>query len=374
MKFIAIQSNIKEAISVIERAVAENANLPILKNVLIRAADGVVSFIATNLEIATTFRVSAKIIEDGTITVPVGLLSNIISNIKSDRLNFETKGTVLDITTDNYNATVQGSAADDFPPTPKIKNPENYIEIKGVFLKDAIHQASAAAQASDLRPELNSILYDFSIETMKLAATDGFRLAEKTIAASAFTVKSSTGEAEPFRMLVPLKTNFELLRIVKDEEMVRIHFDDNQVLFTTEHAELISRLIEGNFPDYTQIIPKKLVTEIVVETDEFSNGIKLASVFGQKNGEIEIKIQPSKKVIEIVSADMALGQNAYILPAKIKGEAMDVVFNWRYLSDPIKIINAKEVQLGFQEEANPAIIRPASDGSYFYIIKPILKA
>ena len=175
-------------------------------------------------------------------------------------------------------------------------------------------------------------------------------------------------------MLVPLKTNFELLRIAKDDDLIRIYFDENQVLFTTEHAELISRLIEGNFPDYTQIVPKKLVTEIVVETDEFSNGIKLASVFGQKNGEIEIKIQPNKKVIEIVSADSALGENAYILPAKIKGEAMDVVFNWRYLADPLKVINAKEVQLGFQEEANPAIIRPASDGSYFYIIKPILKA
>src|SRR5271170_6921329 len=119
MKFIAIQSNIKEAISVIERAVTENANLPILKNVLIRAADGIVSFIATNLEIATTFRVSAKIIEDGDITVPVNLLSSIIGNIKSDRLNFETKGVTLEIKTDNYNATVQGSAVDDFPPTPR---------------------------------------------------------------------------------------------------------------------------------------------------------------------------------------------------------------------------------------------------------------
>ena len=104
------------------------------------------------------------------------------------------------------------------------------------------------------------------------------------------------------------------------------------------------------------------------------NGIKLAAVFGQKNGEVEIKVHPSKKAMEIISADQSLGENAYLLPAKIKGEAMEVVFNWRYLAEPLKVIKTEEVLLGFQEEANPAAIRPAADGSYFYIIKPILKA
>ena len=116
MKFVAIQSNIQEAIAVIDRAVGASANLPILKNILIKAENNLVSFIATNLEIATTFRASGKIIEDGLITVPMGLFSSIIGNIKSDRLNFEAKGNMLEIKTDNYNATVQGLAASDFPP------------------------------------------------------------------------------------------------------------------------------------------------------------------------------------------------------------------------------------------------------------------
>lgn len=370
MKFIAIQSNIQEAISIIDRAVGMNANLPILKNILIRAENNLVTFMATNLEIATTFRVSGKIIENGSITVPMNLFSSIIGNIKSDRLNFEAKGNILEIKTDNYNATIQGLPVDDFPPIPKIKNPESYIDIKAVFLKEAIQQVNAAAQTSDLRPELNSILFNFPLETLKLAATDGFRLAEKTIPASNFTAKKQ----EPFTMLVPLGTAHEISRITKDDEIIRIHFDDNQVLFKTERAELISRLIEGNFPDYTQIIPKKLITEIVVNTQELANGVKLAAVFGQKNGEVELKIHPTKKAVEIVSADQALGENSFMLPAKIKGDAMEVIFNWRYLFEPLKVIKNEEVLLGFQEEANPAIIRPAADGSYFYIIKPILKA
>jgi DNA polymerase-3 subunit beta len=370
MKFIAIQSNIKEAISTVAAATGENTNLPILKNVLIKAANGIVDFIATNLEIGTTYHITGKVLEEGSLTVPISLLQNIINNIKSDRLNFETKGAALEIKTDNYSATIQGVSPEDFPPTPKIKNPESYLEIKGVFLKDAIQQVDAAAQASDFRPELSSIYFNFSLETLKLAATDGFRLAEKTIPANNFTVKNQ----ESFTMLLPLKSAYEVLRFVKDEDMVKIYFDDNQVLIKTEHVELISRLIEGNFPDYAAIIPKKFICEIVVDVDELLSGIKLASVFGQKNGEVEIKVLPNKKTIEIVSADQSLGENAYLLPAKIKGEPIQVAFNWRYLVDPLKTIRTKEVLLGFQEEANPAAIRPASDGSYFYIIKPILRA
>lgn len=369
MKFIIIKSNLKDILSITERSVGENINLPILKNVFIKAQDNLIIFIATNLEIGVMCRAVGKVIEDGSITVPVGLLLNLISNIKSDRLNFETKGNTLEIKADNYNATIQGLAPDDFPALPNIKNPESKLEIKGMFLKEGIEQVAIAAQTSDLRPELNSILFDFSLESLKLAATDGFRLAEKTIPVNNFI----TSEIEPFKILIPLKTCFEVLRIIKDEDIVAISCDENQVLFKTERAEFISRLIEGNFPQYSQLIPKKLVTEVVVDTAEFWGGVKLAAVFGQKNGEVDLKIHPNKKAVEIAAKDQALGENAYMLPAKVKGEATEVVFNWRYLSDPLKIIKTEEITLGLQEEASPAIIRPAADGSYFYIVKPILR-
>ena len=365
MKFIAIHSNIREAISVVASAIGENQNLPILKNVLIKAMGSLVSFTATNLEIATTYHATGKVIEEGVITVPMGLFVSVINNIKSDRLNFETKGSVLEIKTDNYSATIQGLSAEDFPPSPKIKNPERYLEIKGVFLKEAVQQVDAAAQMSDLRPELSSIFFNFSLESLKLAATDGFRLAEKTIPGSNLTAK----DQESFKMLMPLKTAHEMQRNIRDDEMVRLHFDENQILIKTDRVEIISRLIEGSFPEYTQIIPKKFSSEIVVDTEEFLNGVRLAAVFGQKNGEVEIRVHPNKKAVEIASADQSLGENAYVLPAQIKGEAITVIFNWRYLMEPLKVIKTEETLLGFQEEANPASIRPASDGSYFYIIK-----
>lgn len=370
MKFIAIRSNIKDAVSVVERAAGENLNLPILKNVLIEATSSGVAFTATNLELAITCFVSGKVIENGKITVPIPLFSSLITNLQSDRLNFGKKGNALEVKTDNYNATIQGLPAEDFPITPKIKGGEEYLEIKSALFKEVLQQVMVASQFSDLRPELNAILFDFSIDHLKLAATDGFRLAERTIPQNFFTTKFQ----EPFKILIPLKAGQEVLRMAKDEETVRISRDENQVLIKTERAELISRLVEGTFPDYSQIVPKKFTTEAVVNREEFASALKLTGVFGQKTSEVKVVVHPTKKVVEVSSADQALGENNYLLPAKIKGEAAEAFFNWRYLADPTKTMKAEELFIGLQEEANPALLRPMGDGSYFYILKPILKS
>jgi DNA polymerase-3 subunit beta len=370
MKFIALRSNIKEAISAVEKATAENSNLPILKNILIEAKDGAIIFSATNLEIAISYKVAGKIIEEGKIAPPIALLSSLISNIQGDRLNFETKENNLEIATDNYSAVVNGLSPEDFPITPKIKNQERNLEIKGTFLKEAIQQTVVAAQFSDLHPELNSVLFEFSLDKLVLAATDGFRLTEKALPSNLFTAKNK----EPFKILVPLKTAIEISRIIKDEDAVSLLWDNNQLLVKTETTELTSRLIEGNFPDYSAIIPHEFSAEIVVNREEFGAAIKLAGVFGQKNSEVKIKINANKKAIEISSADQTLGENNHILAAKIKGEVEEVYFNWRYLADSLKGIKTEDVFLGLQEEARPTLIRSTSDSSYFYVLKPILKS
>lgn len=370
MKFIVLRSNIKEGISLVEKAVGEGGNLPILKNILIEARDGSIFFSATNLEIAIKHKVMGKVIEDGRVSPPLSLFSGLISNIPSDRLNLETKENDLEVVTDNYRAVVHGLPPDDFPMTPAIGNEKRYLEMKGVFLKEAVQQVITASQFSDIRPELNAVLFEFSLEKLVLAATDGFRLAEKSIPANIFTAS----QKDPFKILVPLKTATEMARIVKDDEIVRIFWDENQVLMKTESTELISRLIDGSFPDYSSIVPHDFDAEIVVERNELIGAIKLAGVFGQKNSEVRIKIHQNKKAIEISSADQALGENNQTLPAKIKGDVDEIFFNWRYLGDAIKGIKTDDVFLGLQNEAKPALIRSMTDGSYFYILKPILRS
>ena len=370
MKFIALRSNIKEAVSIIEKAVGEGGSLPTLKNILIEAKDGAILFSATNLEIAINHKVMGKIIEEGRVSPPLALFSSLIANIPTDRLNFETKENDLEVATDNYSAVIRGLSPDDFPLTPTIKNQGRYLEIKGVFLREAIQQTIVASQFSDIRPELNTLLFEFSLEKLVLAATDGFRLAEKSIPSNIFTAP----QKEPFKLLVPLKTSVEVSRIIGDDEVVRFFWDENQILIKTENTELISRLIEGSFPDYSSIIPHEFDAEIVVNREEFVGAIKLAGVFGQKNSEIKIKIHPNKKAVEISSGDQSLGENTHTLPAKIKGDTEEVFFNWRYLGDAVKGIKTEDVFLGLQNEAKPTLIRSTSDGSYFYILKPILKS
>ena len=370
MKFIALRTNIKDAISIIEKASGENQNLPILKNILIEAKENMILFSATNLEVAITHNVAGKVIEAGKITAPISLLSGLIGNIQSDRLNFEKKGNDVEVATDNYSAVIHGMSPEDFPITPKVKDGSGHIEIKAAFLKEAIQQVTVASQYSDLRPELNSILFNFSLENLRLASTDGFRLAEKTLPANLFTAK----KIEPFKILVPLKTGLEITRIFKDDELLQITMDESQILFKTEKTELISRLIEGSFPDYSAIVPHDFTSEIVVDREEFANAVKLSGIFGQKNSEVKINAHQNKKAIEMRSADQALGENVYTLPAKIKGEPGETYFNWRYLADPLKAIKTDDIFMGLQEEANPVLIRSTSDTSYYYVLKPILKA
>lgn len=369
MKIVAIKGNLKEGLAAVERSCGENLNLPILKNVLLEAANGQVKVTGTNLEIATTYTISGKVLEEGKITAPANLLSGLIGSLSNERLNLEVKNTTLEVKTDNYESSIQGLAADDYPIIPKIKNTETWLEVAGDMLKEALEQTLVSAQTSELRPELNSLLFLYTIEEFKVVGTDAARLSEKTINKSHF---SSNFEA-PFRVLVPQKTCQEVARILKDEDKVRIYLDPNQILFKTERFECISRLIDGNFPDYGAIVPQKFENETIINKDEFMNALKVSGIFSSRVNEIKLKISDNKKVMEVFSGDQGIGQNNCVLPVKSEGANKEVSFNWRYLADGLRAINGKEVFIGFGEENRPALLRAPSDTSYFYILMPILR-
>ncbi|MEK9180488.1 MAG: DNA polymerase III subunit beta [Patescibacteria group bacterium] len=370
MKLVAVKNNLKEAISSVEKISRENLSLPILKNVLFEATDSKLKIITTNLELAITCSVAGKIIEKGKLTIPVSIFSGIINNLQTERINLETKDNKLVVTTDNYEAEIQGTTAEDFPITPKIKDTSEYIEIKGNVLKTALTKVLVATQFSDLRPELNSIFFNFFENGLKLAATDSFRLAEATINKEQFN--SSKKDRSSF--LVPLRTVHEFVRVIKDEDIVKIYNDDSQVLFKTEQLELLSRLVEGNFPDYEAIIPKKFITEVLVDRQEFTSALRLVGVFGTKNSEIKIRSKEGKKVLEISSADPAVGENKYLLPAKIQGKLDEIIFNWRYLMDALKAVEGQEIFFGINKENEPAELKQVGDSSYVYILKPVSSA
>ncbi|MBI1838836.1 MAG: DNA polymerase III subunit beta [Candidatus Colwellbacteria bacterium] len=223
-----------------------------------------------------------------------------------------------------------------------------------------------AAGFSDLRPEISGILISAEPSVLKMAATDTFRLAETKIPGA--QIKNSFKQG--FKVIVPLKTVQELVKIVSNDEMVTIYLENNQILFKTQDVEIVSRLIDGNFPDYEAIIPKEIGIEISVNREEFINAIKLIGSFASKVSDVKLKTR-DKKIVEVYSNDSSLGENNYLMPAKISGGDVELTFNWRYLLDGVKVGAGDQVLMGINGDAKPALIKTPEDTSYFYILMPV---
>lgn len=367
MKVILLKNNLKSGLDIVSRAISENSSLPILKTVLVKNQNNKILFLGTNLELAITSQVAGKIIEEGELAIPFNIFLSIVNNLDSDRINLEKKNKNLLIKTDNYSAVIQGMEPADFPIIPAIENKNFYIEIQADVLKENLSKVISAAQTSDFRPELNGVLLDFQINSVKLAATDSFRLAEAVIPKQYFKTNYDSG----FKVIIPIKTAHEILRILKGGTMVQLCFDSNQMVLKTEDFELISRLTEGVFPDYEQIIPKKFSTEITIQRNNFLNAVKLSSTFTTKINDLRLKIKENKRAVEIYSADSALGENTYLIPAKVTGDLTEVGFNWRFLMDGIKALSSEDMFFGINGGAKPALLKNPEDNSYFYMIMPI---
>lgn len=366
MKLIVLKNNLKEGLNIVGKAVGENVNLPILKNVLIKTSNNKIQLSATNLELAITHLVSGKIVEEGGITVPLSVLNGIVSDCDNDRINLEVDNRVLTFKTDNYEAKIQGLDEEEFPIIPKIENKDNFLQIDFNLLKNSFLKVINSVQISDIRPELSGVLMDFQLTAFKLVGTDSFRLSEKTIADRDFKNNFQKG----FKIIIPIKTIQELIRVLKDGEL-KIHVDSNQILFKNNDSEIISRLIDGYYPDYEQIIPKESETECLVEKKAFINAVKLVSNFTGKVNDIKIKTKEGKKTLEIYSVNQYFGENKYLIPVKIKGEDFEASFNWRYLFDGLKNFESEEIIFRVNGESRPALIKSASDDSYFYLLMPI---
>lgn len=366
MKIVLLKNNLKSGLDIVGRAVGSNLNLPVLGSVLISTANNQIQLSTTNLELAITKKVFGKVIEEGSVVVPYNILSSTVNNTASERIHLErTKQGNLEFKTDNYTATIQGVNEKEFPIIPGIEK-KNGIEVDSSTLKNSLVKVVIAGEVSDLRPEIGGVLFVGETTSLRLAATDSFRLAEAKIMGN--QIKSKYKES--FTATVPLKTAQELTRILDEETTVSLHFENNQVLFETENTLLISRLIEGTFPDYSSIVPDETETKVLIKREELISALKLASSFVSKTNDVKISIK-DKKVVEIYSGDNAIGENKYLIPAKIEGPGTEIIFNWKYLLDGIRAGSAKEVLIGLNGGDKPALIKDPGDDLYFYVLMPI---
>jgi DNA polymerase-3 subunit beta len=367
MKIIILKENLKQALSSVERGVVENNNLPILKNVLLKADKNFI-VAATNLEIGVTYNAAAKINATGSITVPFGPLYSIIQNSDSERINLIAEGNTLIVKTDNYEAKMQGVSSEEFPIIPTIEHKEGFLAVEPEVLKDAVNQVIGAAQVSELKPELSGILFDFQVSILKLVATDSYRLAEKTLLNNDFKTTLNKG----VKVIIPLKTITEVLRIFSNDKTVNIHIDAHQILFTNGVVSLISRLIDGQYPDYTAIVPQKIGIELLMERENLMSALKLVGGFAGKTSDVKLRSKTETKVLEVYSSNQYVGENNYLIPVRRTGDGFDEIsFNSRYLMDGVRVMGGENLSLGVNGPSKPAVLKISGDTSFFYIVMPL---
>jgi len=366
MNIILLQENLKQALNAVERIIGRNLTLPILNNILLKTEKGKLKISSTNLEIGINYWISCKVNEEGAITVPAKMMSGFINSLPNKKIELKLKDTQLNIKCENFKSAIKGLGADDFPIIPQIRN-KPILKIKGNILKDAFSQVVEMTALSEARPEITGVYVDFKKDSVKIAGTDTFRLAEKNIKIN------NTGEAKENSVIIPQRTVQEVIRILNDKENtdLEVVLSESQILFDLGYAQIISRLIEGQYPDYKQIIPGSIETQVVISRAELINNIKIAGLFSSKINDIKIIVDPKKSQLEVFSKDADVGENKSQLEAEIKGKEVEAVLNYRYVLDGLNKIYSDKIIIGFNGGTKPILIRPIGDNSYNYVVMPI---
>ncbi len=370
MKIICLQENLKKGLNIVQNIIGKNLTLPILNNILLTTEKKQLKLSTTDLEIAIINQVPCKIEKEGAITLPAKILVNFINTLPNKKIEISEKNNIAYLKCENYKSNIKGLTAKEFPIIPKIKN-QPILEINSLKFKDALEQIINFISFSDIRPEITGILFNFSSnKKAKLVATDSFRLGEKSINLKENKIKGSELES----IIIPYKTAQELIRIISNQEeegLIKISIENNQILFDLNEIQMLSKLIEGSYPNYQQLISSQFETNILIERDDLIKAIKLSSFFSSKINDVRLKINPKKSLIEVFSQDVELGENLSELKAEIKGKDLEIVFNYKYLLDGLNSINSKKVVIGFNGEASPGIIKPEGDVSFIYVVMPI---
>ena len=373
MKVTILKENLNNGLNIVSRVVGKNLTLPILNNILISTEKNFLNLSATDLELAIQYWTLIKKEKEGKITIPAKIFSNFINFLPEKKLTLEVKNQILYIDCENYSTKIKGSNAEEFPIIPKIED-KSPLELNTSFLCEGLSQVVDFSTPNQTRPELSGVYFNFQKNRVVLTTTDSFRLAEKVLL---FEKKID----KEYSFILPQKTVRELINIFSEKkEKLKLYISPNQVLFEYPMIEIphpqiqvISRLIEGEYPDYQEIIPKKYEIQIILPKDIFLNQIKTASIFSGKSNEIKIKVR--KEGIEILSQNPEFGESRTFLPGKVNYSSspkeMEVVFNYRFLIDGLLKITSSKVIFELNGEEGPAVLKPDDDPYYLYIVMPI---
>ena len=373
MRLSCLQENLSKGLSIVGRAVATRTTLPITNNVLLATDQSRLKLAATNLEIAINCWIGAKVEEEGAITIPARLLTEFVNSLPSDRIDISLspRTRAVQLRCARFEARISGLDAEDFPPIPTISDGFS-TKIDAQILHHGVSQVVFAAATDDSRPVLTGVHADFNGDYLILAAADGFRLAVHRL-------PLSTASSERVGIIIPARALSELNRLLSDKEEavdVAINAAKSQISFHLGDIHLISQLIQGTFPNYTQLIPTSYVTRAVVDIGEFLRATRTASIFARDgSGIVRLQVTPGEDKapgkMSISARAEELGDNIGEIDALVEGEPAKIAFNGKYLQDVLSVLDEGQVALETTSPSSPGVIRPVSDENYTHVIMPM---
>lgn len=374
MTFACTQENLVQGLSLVGHITGKNINLPILGNVLLKTEDGNLKLSTTNLEVAVSALVRGRVERPGEYTVPAKLLLDYVSLLPSGKVELVVDDDGLRVVADGKSTLIKGMPSSEFPLIPRLASSAPY-RMNAVALRQALGQVAFAVSASESRPELSGVACFFhgpaGAGTLVMAATDSYRLAERSLA---LLPGSSSAEA---RCIVPARTVTEVARIlsvysddVAMPEEVLWFVTESQFVFSFGKAELVSRLIEGSFPDYRQIIPAQFRSQFSIRRGELLKAIRAASLFARQ-GLYDVHLELSGGELRVSSADTGVGSHTTTLKVDYGAEPNRVTLNFKYMSDGLSAMAAESVTIKMIDAMNPVVVVPEQAKEFQYIVMPI---
>jgi DNA polymerase-3 subunit beta len=373
MKLSCLQENLNKGLSIVGRAVATRTTLPITNNVLLATEDGRLKLVATNLEMAISCWIGAKIDDEGTITIPARLLTEFVSSLPNDTIDIQLspQTKTLGLKCARFEARISGVDAKDFPPIPSVdEGIRTTVEVD--VLRQGINQVVFAAAVEESRPVLTGVSAKFEKDTLVLAAADGFRLA-------VYELPITTTVEQKTEVIIPARTLAELNRLISDNEEpinITLNPSKSQILFQMESVNLVSQLIQGSFPNYSQLIPQSYTTRVIVNVNDFLQATRTASIFARDgSGIVRLMITPGGETnpgkLTVSARSEEIGDDVGEIDATVEGDESKIAFNGKYLTDVLNVLHESQVALEITNASSPGLIRPVGTDNYTHVIMPM---
>lgn len=359
MKVTVLQENLLPKLTAVSRFASAKAALPVLENILLSAEKGVLRLSATDLETGVRTSVGAKVEKEGSVTIPARLLVGLISNLPPGKLTLVVEKDILTVEAEDFSSKVNGLAASEFPPF--AVDGKKLFTISAKKLKETVAQVSFAAAQDESRPILTGLMLRLEGDDLTVVGVDGFRLAEKKLKM----------KGKELSVVIPARSLVEVARLVEGEVEV-LRSEDNQLIFRTPDFLIFAQALEGEFPDYEQIIPANFETKLSFSKQDLQKAVQLTSVFSDSGaGIIVFSFNPKEKALEVASQESETGEAKITIPTSGEGKAGSIAFNSRYLTDALSGLLEEEITISLNSALDPVMFTVPKDKTYLHVIMPV---